>query len=517
MKLRIKWVFLFTSICFLMGTTLSFATEKNHYWKPKVEKIVSVLGAKIHQGILQKIADNNDGNRAAGTKGYDMSAKHVEFMLKISGYDVERQDFDFPYFDEISDPEFDQVTPLAQGYPANDENGFFTMTYSGAGDVTGPIQAVDVVLPPGTEPNTSTSGCEAEDFRDFIDGNIALIQRGSCSFSLKAENAMNAGASAVIMFNEGQEGRTAAIGGTLQNPDFDIPIIFTTFAIGDELNTANQAKGLFVHVMTDTLSEIKTSHNIIASTKGGDPANTIIAGAHLDSVLTAPGINDNGSGSAAILETAMKMAWMPVKPKNKVKFAFFGAEELGLIGSEAYVAKLTPEELSDIKLYLNFDMIGSPNYVRFVFDGDGSDTEIAGPEGSGEIEQFFVDYFADQDMQTDPAIMDGRSDYASFMNVGIPVGGLFTGAGGLKTEEQAAIYGGTVGEPYDANYHTPEDNMDNVNWEAEKQMLKAIAASIDHYSMKDFDTQTVSRAFSTSTTEAATKTELEYKGPYLVK
>src|SRR5690606_14061144 len=152
-----------------------------------------------------------------------------------------------------------------------------------------------------------------------------------------------------------------------------------------------------------------------------------------------------------------------IQPTNRVRFAFWGAEESGLVGSSYYVASLSSSELRDIALNLNFDMVGSPNYVRFVYDGDGSDTPVAGPNGSGRIEDVFLDYFAAQGLATEPTAQDGRSDYFAFTAAGIPAGGLFTGAEGVKTPEQAAVYGGDAGVAYDACYHQACDTLANVN------------------------------------------------------
>jgi Zn-dependent M28 family amino/carboxypeptidase len=145
-----------------------------------------------------------------------------------------------------------------------------------------------------------------------------------------------------------------------------------------------------------------------------------------------PGINDNGSGSAAILEIAEQMSELGIEPTNRVRFAWWGGEEFGLLGSEHYVSNLTTRELKDIAVNLNFDMVASPNFVRFVYDGDGSGTGTKGPNGSGNVEQVFLDYFAQQNLPTEPTAFDGRSDYGPFIDRGIPAGGLFTGAEGSR-------------------------------------------------------------------------------------
>ncbi len=201
-----------------------------------------------------------------------------------------------------------------------------------------------------------------------------------------------------------------------------------------------------------------------------------------------PGIQDNGSGSSAILETAVQMA--KVKPVNTVRFAWWGGEELGLVGSTAYVNDRTQDELDDIALYLNFDMIGSPNFVYFIYDGDDSDGVGAGPgpEGSAQIEQFFENFYEARDLPFLGTDFSGRSDYGPFIAVGIPAGGLFTGAEVVKTDEQAAIWGGTAGDQYDPCYHLACDTFDNISLEALSVNSDAVAAAVLSYGM---NTETV--------------------------
>lgn len=225
----------------------------------------------------------------------------------------------------------------------------------------------------------------------------------------------------------------------------------------------------------------KTTYNIIAETPGGRDDRVVVVGAHLDSVPEGPGINDNGSGSAAILEIAIQMVELGIEPRNKVRFVFWGAKEDGLLGSQFYVDNLTGREIKNIALYLNLDMIGSPNFVRFVYDGDGSDTPLAGPNGSANIERIFLNYFAEYGLAVEPTALNAvemASDHLSFMEVGIPVGGLFTGAEGIKTDEQAAIYGGTAGVHYDPCYHLACDTFDNYSSTALDQMSDAAAHAI---------------------------------------
>ncbi|HEY5887200.1 MAG TPA: M28 family peptidase, partial [Acidimicrobiales bacterium] len=175
------------------------------------------------------------------------------------------------------------------------------------------------------------------------------------------------------------------------------------------------------------------------------------------------------------LETALQMAALGIQPENRVRFAFWGGEEDGLIGSEYYVSQLSPRALRQHAVNLNFDMVASPNFVRFVYDGDGSAFGATGPNGSARVEQVFLDYFASQGLATEPTEFDGRSDYFGFINNGIPAGGLFTGAEGIKTTEEAAVYGGMPGVAYDSCYHQACDTIDNLNDLALDQMSDAVA------------------------------------------
>jgi Zn-dependent M28 family amino/carboxypeptidase len=366
---------------------------------------------------------------------------------------------------------------------------FGTMQYSGSGDVTGSLYAVDLVVPPVGAANGNTSGCEAADFAGFPAGAIALLQRGTCTFRSKADNAAAAGASAVVIFNEGQPGRTAGAFGTLGPPLHPLPVLSASFALGDALRNGqlNGATGVTVHIKTDTVAEIRTAYNVLAETPGGDPNHAIVIGAHLDSVSRGPGINDNGSGSAAILEIAEIFAAQVRETRNKLRFAWWGAEEEGLLGSTFYVNSLSQAEKDQIELNLNFDMIGSPNFVRFVYDGNNSAGGGAvGPAGSGAIEQVFLDYFASQGLATAPTPFNGRSDYGPFIAAGIPAGGLFTGAEGIKTPAQAAIYGGAAGEQYDPCYHLACDTYQNNNNTALDQMSDAVAHTVLLFSKRDF-------------------------------
>ena len=434
---------------------------------------VGVDGVLEHQEAFQAIADANDGNRSAGTSGYTESVDYVVETLQAAGWNVELDEFDFTY---VPPPELEQLTPVQADY----ESGVFTGT--GYGEVTGRVIPVDIVLDLPRDP--VTSGCEASDFAglgfDVGDADIALIQRGTCEFGIKARNAQNAGAEAVIIFNQGNTPlREGLVIGTLFGANteaLDIPVVGASFADGAALSAA----GSTARILVDA-PESRPQVNVIAELPGANDGNVVMAGAHLDSVQAGPGINDNGSGSSALLEIAQQLS--KLKPENTLRFAWWGAEESGLLGSAAYVDGLDQAGLDEIALYLNFDMVASPNYIFMVYDGDesGFPAPVAVPEGSVQIEKLFESYYTWAGVPYDDAEFSGRSDYQAFIQSGIPAGGLFTGAEVVKSAEQAAIWGGTAGAQFDPCYHLACDTIDNVNTEALDVNSDAIATAVLTY------------------------------------
>jgi Zn-dependent M28 family amino/carboxypeptidase len=503
--------------CALLALVFAPSSEAKKQSKPitkgdqnRLARAVDAEGIDEHLRDLQDIALANDGHRASGFSGYDASVDYVEGVLDDAGYDTERQEFEFDSFTENSPTELEQVAPNQVTY--EEATHFFVMEFSGSGDVTANVTNVDLVLPPGPNPNTSNSGCEAADFAGFPAGNIALMQRGSCDFGLKAANAADAGASGAIIFNEGQPGRTDTLNGTLGDFRPGIPTIGINFELGNQLAGTS---GLRMRMFTDTTITTTTTENLLAETPGGDPDNVVIAGGHLDSVPEGPGINDNGSGTMALLEIAEQIDRLKIKPKNKIRFAFWGAEESGLNGSNFYVADLTDEEYEDIALYLNFDMIGSPNFVRFVYDGDGSAFGIEGPPGSDDIEHSFAAAFSKKKLESAETAFDGRSDYLAFINVGIPAGGLFSGAEVPKTEEQEEIYGGVAGLAYDPCYHQLCDNYFNTSELALDQFSDAMSRVIAQYG-RSTDSLGGDEAAAQTLSRRAART-MEFRGHHAVK
>ncbi|WP_395104134.1 M28 family metallopeptidase [Actinomadura sp. SCN-SB] len=440
--------------------------------------VKKVSGKNVHEHLraFQAIADANGGNRPAGSPGYDASRDYVANKLRRAGYKVQLQPINFVQdWSENTPPVLEQRSPNAKTYtPGTD---FVTFEPSPSGDVTAEVQGVDLTLPPTPEPS-STSGCEAADFEGFVAGRIALIQRGTCPFVNKVQNAKAAGASGIIVFNEGQPGRTDPSPLDIGEWRAGIPMVFSSFAVGDELAST---PGATVRLKVDSNLVLGTNHNVIAETRGGDSRNVVMVGAHLDGVPEGPGINDNGSGSAAILETALQMSKFPVR--NKVRFAWWAAEEIGLLGSDQYVGSLSQTQRDRIRLYLNFDMVASPNYAIKLYDGDDSDAtgSPAGPPGSAQIEAQLERFYDRRGLGHVGTDFDGRSDYGPFIAIGIPAGGVFTGAETFKTPAEAALFGGTAGVAYDVCYHQACDGLANVNRTALDVNSDAIADSTARY------------------------------------
>lgn len=404
---------------------------------------------------LQDIASLNGGNRAAAQPGYQASLDYVRSTLEQAGYAVTIQAFPFTSYEPIGPGTLSALAPVPANYVWDEDFTYLSQTE--AGDVSAAVAAVDLALGAG---NSSSSGCEVEDFAAFPSGSIALIQRGACSFQQKAENAAAAGAVGVVIFNQGNtEERMGLMNATLGDTYAGgIPVLFGTYALGADWA---QTAGLQVRMVADVERSRTETHNLVAETRRGNPNNVVMVGAHLDSVGEGPGINDNGSGSAAVLEMAVLMS--KARPFNKVRFAWWGAEESGLVGSTFYASQLPDEEKQRIKAYLNFDMIGSPNFGNFIYDGDGSDFGLQGPPGSAAIERLLGAYFNLRSAPTEGTEIDFRSDYAQFFEEGIAFGGLFTGAEDLKSEEQAQKFGGAANQPFDPCYHAACDDIGNLN------------------------------------------------------
>ena len=427
-----------------------------------------------HLQALGEIAAANGGNRAAGTPGYERSVEDVSDQLRMAGFAVRVEEFTYPLSEERSPPRLVSGT-AATPAPDGEVRSF---TYSGAGDVAAPIRPVDLALPADGPVQPSTSACEPADFAGFERGSIALVRRGECPFFVKVQNAIAAGAAGVIAMNEGTPGQTATFSATLGRPAA-IPVVAVSYAYGLTLaERAGKPDEAMARLTVDVVTSTRSSKNVIAEMPASesDRSPVVVVGAHLDSVRDGPGLNDNGSGVAAVLLAATRLAPEARNGPMRVRFALWGAEEIGLIGSRAYVNRLSDEERKRIALYINLDMVGSLNFARLVLadpDADGA---------AGLATRAILDHFAARSM---PAERRGAgplgaysTDIASFKGRGIPSIGLYTGSGELKRDEHAAVFGGTAGQPYDSCYHRACDALANVNPSLVGEMSDALTDAI---------------------------------------
>ncbi len=427
----------------------------------RLAQAASGQSATTHLQALERIADANGGNRAAGTPGYDASVDYVAGVLRQAGFDVQTPTFEARTFSVQAE----RLTVAGAPVPAQ------AMAFSPATPPAG-VTAPLAVVPPDPTP-----GCEATDFAGIPRGAVALVQRGVCPFGQKSQMAGAAGAAAVLVVNTDD----APVEATLGEGPGVVPSATVSRTDGRRLATQ---QGAPVSLLLATTIRQQTSRNVLAQTKTGDPGRVVTAGAHLDSVPEGPGINDDGSGTAALLEIATKMGASP-PVGQAVRFGWWGAEEEGLIGSTKYVEGLSEPDRRAIALYLNFDMVGSPNPGYLAYDGDNSDNVGAppGPAGSGVVERVLVDGLGAVGVRAQGTDFDGRSDYGPFIAAGIPSGGLFTGAEEIKTPQQAQLWGGTPGRPYDPCYHQACDRVTNVDQVAFDRNLDAMATGIGRFAV----------------------------------
>ncbi len=462
-----------TLVTLVVGTSALLAPPasahgRGHHLDPdRFAQQVTTRGVWRHLEELQRIADRHDGNRAALTEGYEASARYVERTLKKAGYRTTRDPFTFG---------LEVVDAASLTLSTGESYAVDQMQYA-------PNSPAGGVSAPASVPVDPT-GCTPDAWGDVeTAGTIAVVSRGACTFAQKAVTAEAAGAVGLVVYNNVEE----MLFGTLGEEDLvSLPVAGMGMADGLAVVEAVTEGGATLTLDTRFHEEERTSFNVIAETKAGRDDNVVMLGAHLDGVEEGPGINDNGSGSAVLLEVAVQLA-KHKKHNNTVRFAWWGAEELGLIGSTEYVNELAtkPGELDRIATYLNFDMVGSPNYIIGVYDADESTYEapVDVPEGSAQTEAVLTDYFDGIGQPWVDTEFSGRSDYQAFILNGIAASGLFTGADDIKTDEEVALFGGTPGIRHDPNYHTADDDLANVSRTAIGIMAPAVAyatASLAH-------------------------------------
>jgi hypothetical protein len=476
-----------------------------------------------HMQAFQTIANDNPGldghpSRNSGEPGYWASVQYVAEKMTAAGYDVTIQPYKFTYTSFVGTPAWSEVSPTARDFTLVTDWNPGTSNGTADADMQ---PAGGIVLPP-TPTSSSTSGCTPADFTGFTAGRIALIQRGGCNFGVKVLNAQAAGASGVVIFNEGNPGRTAVLSGSLldanNNPFVPtIPVSFTSFDIGQQLYDQFQAgtpphMTLDIHVVIDPNRD---DWNVIAESKGGDKNHVVVVDAHLDAIFGA-GMLDNASGSATILDVAEKMK--NVNPRNKLRFIWFGGEELGLLGSSFYVNNLTASQLSHIGYDLDADVTATPNYLIGVLDPAAPDlfgrtvtatfpNRVYKPSTVARDQA--VDYLGSIGKNHEFLSPVG-TDAFSFNAVGIPASGVLTGQDCCKSQEEVNLFGGFTGN-YEGNIPSVDggcvdnpfrwcDNLSNNDPEVLTFMSRTFANQVVQMA---FDTKVMS-----SSNNAVYKTKL---------
>jgi Zn-dependent M28 family amino/carboxypeptidase len=410
---------------------------------------ITRAGLGGHLNALARMASEHGGNRGTGSPGNAATVDYIREVLAAAGYAVVEEAFETPVY---LDPGGNEITTLGQGGRSfADGLDFRALLFSAAGTAEGPVVALDW---DEDAAGATGLGCSAADFAGIPKGAIVLVRPANCFRRAVVLNAQAAGAGALVTAvpwsGPGEVRRS-----TLIDPDgLTIPAFAATRDVGVALASA-AASGARVRVTAAGTTEDREVRSLIAELPGTDAERVVMIGAHLDSSMDGPGMNDNGSGVAALLE--LSAALVGTRPNATIRVAFWAAEETGLQGSGRYVSILAHAERERIVAYLNADMLGSPNGIRGVYDGAG-----AAP-GSTAIRDLFAEDLDAAGLAWEGVDLGMGSDHGPFAEAGIPTGGLFSGTLEPLTPEQAERYGRAVGSVPDACYHLACDGRSNVD------------------------------------------------------
>ena len=414
---------------------------------------------------LSELTLAGKGGRAEGASGYDASVDYIAAALRDKGFDVQT-------------PEVDRLALARQGRP--------TLTVGGRGF---PVDQASLLAStprgglsaPSLRP-AKPAGCAAADYAGVdVRGALAIVDDTTCSVVAKQDAAVARGAVGVLVVSG-----PGAAPATLFPAGYYESLTTPVAVVDDAADAALRRTTARVGLVLDAETVRVKFRNVVAQTKTGDTHNVVVAGAHLDAAAGSPGINDNATGVAAVLETALELGGSP-KVANAVRFAFWGAGGAGLEGVSKYVAGLDRQGLDDIAMYLDFDMLGSPNPGYFTYDGDQSSATASDqgtpdvPEGSAGIERTLSGYLNLAGVRPADVPLGQEGNYSPFLAAGIPVGGITTWANQRKSEVQARLWGGRAGQPFDPNRRRPGDTIDGVDRTALSITGPAVAFAVGTY------------------------------------
>lgn len=463
-RILMKLVAAAMTVGVVLGLTGAPAQAAGPQLANQLVRKMSINDINRHLIAFQRFADRNGGLRTAYSGGYQASLDYVAGKLRGAGFNVSTHEF--TYIRAVVD-----ASSISTGSERMVPYEFLHSLNTPVGGLTGPLLVVPV---------DANTGCQPEDYAGLsVAGTIALIRRGGCPFVQKQVVAANLGAIAAIMYNN-VEG--PGVGSLVSPANARIPTAGITKIEGARLVEHN---GSVATIEVRQHDEQGTSHNLITQTRTGRQNNVVVAGAQLDAENTGAGINDNGSGAAALLEIALKLGPTP-KVNNGMRFIFWGSE-IETQGSKAYLRSLTFEQQLDIALYLNMSMIGSTNGGYFVYDGDNSDGIGGGPFGSSQIERALVEYLNGQGFPTEGTDVERDSDHLSFLSVGIPGGALYTGGFKYKTDAQVAKWGGTAGVGFDPCHQLSCDDLGHVDRTRVLHNARAMASVAVTYAISTED------------------------------
>ncbi|CAF1165161.1 unnamed protein product [Adineta steineri] len=486
--------------------TITTTTTNSPSFNSTYVESIHISDVMKHLNELQTIATNANGNRAINTRGFNETLDYIYNSLTLNtNFRLQKSFFYLRNFVPAGNP------ILLTSIGGVERNRTYSTTLSASEfAIVQYTRSANFAsyIPITVIPNLGCSDSDWTSATSPIDGRVALVKRGNCSFIEKALLATKYNATALLTYNDGTVAGNVAPIVTNLGQDNEIPALFLSYTLGQELVDAAQdpLKNVGVRLIITMADESRYPvGNICADTPTGDATQTIVIGSHSDSVPAGPGINDNGSGSAANLGLAIALARLfqtSTYPqyKYRVRFCWWGAEEVGLLGSDFHVkqadnATTVGERLQDYLINLNYDMLGSPNYIFGIYDGRtaNANTPPQALPGSNKITALFRSWFEQQKLPWDYTDFSGRSDYGPFLAKGIVAGGLFSGADERKSFEQRDRYdqmlgqgmGGVAGAIQDPCYHQACDSIQNINVFAYEKMVQAAAYTLEYLAQQD--------------------------------